>query len=125
MSEDRKPSSSTFISLDEGGSAQPPRQGRTLSVGVVAVACVALIVVSLGFVHPGADGGWSVAWLFQPRRRRFLRRAAPRGDAAGSATAMQGSDTAASAGDDAVASSSSSCRKRCRHAQRRVERWLW
>lgn len=109
MSEDRKPSSSTFISLDEGGSAQPPRRGRHRGVlaGVVAVACVALIVVSLGFVHPGADGGWSVAWLFQTTTEEVSAAGSAQGDAAGSATAMQGSDTAASAGDDAVASSSS------------------
>lgn len=38
---------------------------RPVILGALAVLCVALIVGSLGFVHPGPDGGWSVAWLFQ------------------------------------------------------------
>ena len=68
MADDRKTSSSAFISLDEGGSARPPRPGtprRGVIAAIAALACAVLIVASLGFVHPGADGGWSLAWLFQ------------------------------------------------------------
>lgn len=68
MADDRTSPSSTFISLGEGGSSQPPRPGgprRGVIAGIASLACVALIVVSLGFVHPGPDGGWSIAWLMQ------------------------------------------------------------
>lgn len=112
MSEDRKPSLSTFISLDEGGSSQPPHRGRRRGVlaGVVAAACVALIVVSLGFVHPSPDGGWSLAWLFQTTAEEVSATGSSQGDAAGAATNAAADTQGAAdgaAGDGAAASSSS------------------
>lgn len=38
---------------------------RAIIAGVGIAVCLILVVVCLGFVRPGADGGWSVAWLFQ------------------------------------------------------------
>lgn len=52
----------------EGSPSSRARAGasrRPVVLGALAVLCAALIVVSLGFIHPGPDGGWSVSWLFQ------------------------------------------------------------
>lgn len=50
----------------EGGSAPVPARTRRVAVAaVLGACCAALIVVSLGFVHPGPDGSWSLSWLFQ------------------------------------------------------------
>ncbi len=53
---------------DGGSTARPAaasrRRGR-IAASVAAAAGLALIVCSLGFMAPGADAGWSLAWLFQ------------------------------------------------------------
>lgn len=60
---------SSFIQLDDAkqkgaaSAASAPR--RKALVGVLAAACVALIVVSLGFVHPSTSGAWSIDWIVQ------------------------------------------------------------
>lgn len=56
--------SDSYISLDSGA-APSTRSRKPFVAALAAVACLALIVVCLGFVHPSSDGGWSVAWLFQ------------------------------------------------------------
>ena len=38
---------------------------RAIIAGVGIAVCLVIVVACLGFVRPGADGGWSVAWLFQ------------------------------------------------------------
>lgn len=51
---------------DSGKSAARTRAtGRPVLLGALALCCVVLIVVSLGFVHPSDDGSWSLSWLFQ------------------------------------------------------------
>jgi hypothetical protein len=60
---------SSFIQLDDAkqkgaaSAASAPR--RKALVGVFTAACVALIVVSLGFVHPSTNGAWSIDWIVQ------------------------------------------------------------
>lgn len=60
---------SLFIQLDDAkqkgaaSAASAPR--RKALVGVFTAACVALIVVSLGFVHPSTSGAWSIDWIVQ------------------------------------------------------------
>lgn len=60
---------SSFIQLDDAkqkgaaSAASAPR--RRALVGVFTAACVALIVVSLGFVHPSTSGAWSIDWIVQ------------------------------------------------------------
>lgn len=66
--ESKQPDSS-FIQLDDvkqkgaASAASAPR--RKALVGVFTAACVALIVVSLGFVHPSTSGAWSIDWIVQ------------------------------------------------------------
>lgn len=62
----------SFVTFGEGaqgdsGKAAAPRRatGRPVLLGALALCCVALIVASLGFVHPSDDGSWSLSWLFQ------------------------------------------------------------
>ena len=58
---------SSFIQVDDAkqkgaaSAASAPR--RKALVGVFTAACVALIVVSLGFVHPSTSGAWSIDWI--------------------------------------------------------------
>ena len=60
---------SSFIQLDDAkqkgaaSAASAPR--RKALVGVFTAACVALIVVSLGFVHLSTSGAWSIDWIVQ------------------------------------------------------------
>ena len=60
---------SSFIQLDDAkqkgaaSAASAPR--RKALVGVFTAACVALIVVSLGFVHSSTSGAWSIDWIVQ------------------------------------------------------------
>lgn len=60
---------SSFIQLDDAkqkgaaSAASAPR--RKALVGVFTAACVALIVVSLGFVRPSTSGAWSIDWIVQ------------------------------------------------------------
>ena len=64
--ESKQPGSS-FIQLDDAkqkgaaSAASAPR--RKALVGVLTAACIALIVVSLGFVHPSVSGAWSIDWI--------------------------------------------------------------
>lgn len=66
--ESKQPDSS-FIQLDDtkqkgaASAASAPR--RKALVGALAAACIALIVVSLGFVHPSVSGAWSIDWIAQ------------------------------------------------------------
>lgn len=66
---DPKQPDSSFIQLDDpkqkgaASAASAPR--RKALVGVFTAACVALIVVSLGFVHPSTSGAWSIDWIVQ------------------------------------------------------------
>lgn len=64
-----KQSDSSFIQLDDAkqkgaaSAASAPR--RKALVGVLAAACIVLIVVSLGFVHPSVSGAWSIDWIVE------------------------------------------------------------
>ena len=60
---------SSFIQLDDAkqqgaaSAASAPR--RKALVSVLIAVCIALIVVSLGFVHPSESGAWSIDWIVQ------------------------------------------------------------
>ena len=64
-----KQSDSSFIQLDDAkqkgaaSAASVPR--RKAPVGALTAVCIALIVVSLGFVHPSASGAWSIDWIVE------------------------------------------------------------
>lgn len=64
--ESKQPDSS-FIQLNDtkqkgaASAASVPR--RKALVGALTAACIALIVVSLGFVHPSVSGAWSIDWI--------------------------------------------------------------
>ena len=64
-----KQSDSSFIQLDDAkqkgaaSAASAPR--RKALVGVLTAACIVLIVVSLGFVHPSVSGAWSIDWIVE------------------------------------------------------------
>lgn len=64
--ESKQPDSS-FIQLDDAkkkdaaSAASAPR--RKALFGVLTAVCIALIVVSLGFVHPSTSGAWSIDWI--------------------------------------------------------------
>ena len=64
---DSKQPDSSFIQLDDAtqkdaaSAASVPR--RKALVGALTSACIVLIVVSLGFVHPSASGAWSIDWI--------------------------------------------------------------
>lgn len=64
--ESKQPDSS-FIQLDEqkgaASAASAPR--RKALLGALTAVCIALIVVSLGFVHPSTSGAWSIKWIIQ------------------------------------------------------------
>lgn len=66
---DPKQPDSSFIQLDDpkqqgvASAASAPR--RKALTGVLTAACVALIVISLGFVHPSESGAWSIDWIVQ------------------------------------------------------------
>lgn len=66
---DSKQPDSSFIQLDDAkqkgaaSAASAPRR-KTL-LGALAAVCIALIVVSLGFVRPSASGAWSIDWIVQ------------------------------------------------------------
>ena len=64
--ESKQPDSS-FIQLDEqkgaASAASAPR--RKALLGALTAVCIALIVVSLGFVHPSTSGAWSINWIIQ------------------------------------------------------------
>lgn len=64
---DSKQPDSSFIQLDDAAqkdaasAASAPR--RKALVGILTAACIVLIVVSLGFVHPSVSGAWSIDWI--------------------------------------------------------------
>lgn len=64
---DSKQPGSSFIQLDDvkqkgaASAASAPR--RKALAGVLTAACIALIIVSLGFVHPSSSGAWSIDWI--------------------------------------------------------------
>lgn len=64
---DSKQPDSSFIQLDDAkqkgaaSAASAPR--RNALAGVLTAVCVALIVVSLGFVCPSESGAWSIDWI--------------------------------------------------------------
>ena len=66
---DSKQPDSSFIQLDDAkqkgaaSAASAPR--RKALLGALTAVCIALIVVSLGFVHPSASGAWSIDWIIQ------------------------------------------------------------
>lgn len=66
---DPKQPDSSFIQFDDSkqqgaaSTASAPR--RKAFTGVLTAACVALIVISLGFVHPSESGAWSIDWIVQ------------------------------------------------------------
>lgn len=60
---------SSFIQLDDAKqkgaapAASAPR--RKALVGALTAVCIALIVVSLGFVRPSVSGAWSIDWIVE------------------------------------------------------------
>lgn len=60
---------SSFIQLDDpkqkGTASAASTSRRKALTGVLTAACVALIVISLGFVHPSESGAWSIDWIVQ------------------------------------------------------------
>lgn len=64
-----KQSDSSFIQLDDAkqkgaaSAASAPR--RKMLLGALTAVCIALIVVSLGFVHPSVSGAWSIDWIVE------------------------------------------------------------
>ena len=66
--EPKQPDSS-FIQLDDAkqkgaaSAASAPR--RKALVGALTAVCIALIVVSLGFVRPSVSGAWSIDWIVE------------------------------------------------------------
>lgn len=66
---DPKQPDSSFIQLDDakqqGAASAASALRRKALTGVLTAACIALIVVSLGFVHPSTSGAWSIDWIIQ------------------------------------------------------------
>ena len=66
--ESKQPDSS-FIQLDDAkkkdaaSAASAPR--RKALFGALTAVCIALIVVSLGFVRPSVSGAWSIDWIVE------------------------------------------------------------
>lgn len=99
---DSKQPDSSFIQLDDGkqkgaaSAASAPR--RKALLGSLTAVCIALIVVSLGFVHPSASGAWSIDWI--------ARAVAGRSVAGSGSIASRKMETAGSSSSDAVDSES-------------------
>lgn len=66
---DPKQPDSSFIQFDDskqqGAASTTSAPRRKALTGVLTAACVALIVISLGFVHPSESGAWSIDWIVQ------------------------------------------------------------
>ena len=66
--ESKQPDSS-FIQFDDAkqkgaaSAASAPR--RKALLGALTAVCIALIVVSLGFVYPSVSGAWSIDWIVE------------------------------------------------------------
>lgn len=106
----------SFVTFGEGaqgdlGKAAAPRRatGRPVLLGALALCCVALIVASLGFVHPSDDGSWSLSWLFQTTEAAEEPAAAGSGsaEAADAPIAADDASDAADGSSDASAADAS------------------
>lgn len=66
---DPKQPDSSFIQFgdakQQGAASAASAPRRKALVSVLTAACIALIVVSLGFVHPSESGAWSIDWIVQ------------------------------------------------------------
>lgn len=64
-----KQSDSSFIQLDDvkqkGAASAVSAPRRKALLGALTAVCIALIVVSLGFVHPSVSGVWSIDWIVE------------------------------------------------------------
>lgn len=99
--ESKQPDSS-FIQLDDtkqkGAASVAPASRRKALVGVLTAVCIALIVVSLGFVYPSVSGAWSIDWI--------ARAVAGKSVAGSGSTASRKTEAAGSSSSDAVDSES-------------------
>ena len=66
--ESKQPDSS-FIQLDDtvqkGAASAASASRRKTLLGALTAVCIALIVVSLGFVRPSVSGAWSIDWIVE------------------------------------------------------------
>lgn len=66
--ESKQPDSS-FIQFDDakqkGAASAVSAPRRRALLGALTAVCIALIVVSLGFVHPSVSGAWSIDWIVE------------------------------------------------------------
>ena len=66
---DSKQPDSSFIQLDDakqkGAASAVSAPRRKALLGALTAVCIALIVVSLGFVHPSVSGAWSIDWIVE------------------------------------------------------------
>ncbi len=66
--ESKQPDSS-FIQLDDAkkkdAASAASASRRKALFGALTAVCIALIVVSLGFVHPSVSGAWSIDWIVE------------------------------------------------------------
>lgn len=66
--ESKQPDSS-FIQLDDtvqkGAASAASALRRKTLLGALTAVCIALIVVSLGFVRPSVSGAWSIDWIVE------------------------------------------------------------
>lgn len=94
---------SSFIQLDDAkqkgaaSAASAPR--RKALVGVFTAACVALIVVSLGFVHPSTSGAWSIDWIVQAVKGESVVANDARGAGSAAASGKADSKNSKASGD--------------------------
>ncbi len=99
---DSKQPDSSFIQLDDakqkGAASAVSAPRRKALLGSLTAVCIALIVVSLGFVHPSASGAWSIDWI--------ARAVAGRSVAGSGSIASRKMETAGSSSSDAVDSES-------------------
>lgn len=60
---------SSFIQFDDakqkGATSAVSAPRRKALLGALTAVCIALIVVSLGFVHPSVSGAWSIDWIVE------------------------------------------------------------
>lgn len=105
---DSKQSDSSFIQLDDAkqkgaaSAASAPRH-KALA-GILTAACVALIVVSLGFVCPSASGAWSIDWIVRAVAGKSV---ADSGPSASDKTRTAGSSSSDGADSESKASNES------------------
>lgn len=99
--ESKQPDSS-FIQLDDakqkGAASAASASRRKALLGSLTAVCIALIVVSLGFVHSSASGAWSIDWI--------ARAVAGRSVVDSGSIASRKTETAGSSSSDAVDSES-------------------